>query len=237
MSGDAQRRLILHMAVSLDGFVARSDGVIDWLSTPRPGGVDPGDHRHHANLEMLGQIGLVVLGRRAYEEMAPAWSSSDSPTARILNALPKIVFAREHSPIVVGIRRAQHRANPRAKRGLIGLGLTHEVAQRALPNHGVQGAAHGLVGVLNGRLREREENPFLAAHPLEIGDQLALQSTIATRTSAWSINASVNAMPVAPAHHQIVRSRRVRHRSTKHRGGTYSPRHANSRANLRSTLR
>jgi hypothetical protein len=179
MSGDAQRRLILHMAVSLDGFVARSDGVIDWLSTPRPGGVDPGDHRHHANLEMLGQIGLVVLGRRAYEEMAPAWSSSDSPTARILNALPKIVFAREHSPIVVGIRRAQHRANPRAKRGLIGLGLTHEVAQRALPNHGVQGAAHGLVGVLNGRLREREENPFLAAHPLEIGDQLALQSTIA----------------------------------------------------------
>jgi riboflavin biosynthesis pyrimidine reductase len=38
MSGDAQRRLILHMAVSLDGFVARSDGVIDWLSTRRPGG-------------------------------------------------------------------------------------------------------------------------------------------------------------------------------------------------------
>jgi dihydrofolate reductase len=65
MSGDAQRRLILHMAVSLDGFVARSDGVIDWLSTRRPGGVDHGDHRHHANLEMLGQIGLVVLGRRA----------------------------------------------------------------------------------------------------------------------------------------------------------------------------
>jgi hypothetical protein len=33
----------------------------------RPGCVDHGDHRHHANLEMLGQIGLVVLGRRAYE--------------------------------------------------------------------------------------------------------------------------------------------------------------------------
>jgi riboflavin biosynthesis pyrimidine reductase len=38
MSGDAQRRLILHMAVSLDGFVARTDGVIDWLSTRWPGG-------------------------------------------------------------------------------------------------------------------------------------------------------------------------------------------------------
>jgi dihydrofolate reductase len=80
------------LAVSLDGFVARSDGVIDWLSTRRSGCVDHGDHRHHANLEMLGQIGLVVLGRRAYEEMALAWSSSDSPMARILNALPKIVL-------------------------------------------------------------------------------------------------------------------------------------------------
>lgn len=40
MSVDAQRRLILHMAVSLDGVGARSDGVIDWLSTRRPGGVD-----------------------------------------------------------------------------------------------------------------------------------------------------------------------------------------------------
>jgi hypothetical protein len=27
------RRLILHMSVSLDGFVARSDGVIDWLGS------------------------------------------------------------------------------------------------------------------------------------------------------------------------------------------------------------
>jgi dihydrofolate reductase len=106
MSGDAQRRLILHMAVSLDGFVARSDGVIDWLSTRRPGGVDHGDHRHHANLEMLGQIGLVVLGRRAYEEMAPAWSSSDSPMARILNALPKIVFAHGGSEVEWNAARA-----------------------------------------------------------------------------------------------------------------------------------
>jgi dihydrofolate reductase len=107
MSGDAQRRLILHMAVSLDGFVARSDGVIDWLSTRRPGGVDHGDHRHHANLEMLGQIGLVVLGRRAYEEMAPAWSSSDSPMARILNALPKIVFAHGGSEVEWNAARAR----------------------------------------------------------------------------------------------------------------------------------
>ena len=56
---------------------------------------------------MLGQIGLVVLGRRAYEEMArTAWSSSDSPMARILNALPKIVFAHGGSEVEWNAARA-----------------------------------------------------------------------------------------------------------------------------------
>jgi riboflavin biosynthesis pyrimidine reductase len=32
-----------------------------------------------ANLELLGQVGEIVLGRGAYDEMAEAWSSSDSP--------------------------------------------------------------------------------------------------------------------------------------------------------------
>jgi hypothetical protein len=31
MSDEAQRRLILHMSVSLDGFVATRDGRVDWL--------------------------------------------------------------------------------------------------------------------------------------------------------------------------------------------------------------
>ena len=86
------RRLILHMSVSLDGFVAHSDGNIDWL-TPT-GGVDHGDRRHRANLEMFGEIGLIMMGRRACEQMAPAWSSSDSPMAQVINALPKVIYSQ-----------------------------------------------------------------------------------------------------------------------------------------------
>jgi len=114
MSLDAQRRLILHMAVSLDGFVARSDGVIDSLSTRRSGCVDHGDHRHHANLEMLRQIGLVVLGRRAYEEMAPTWSSFDTEAevAAISPDLPAV--------------KAQHLAN--STTALLTLESAEEVA-------------------------------------------------------------------------------------------------------------
>jgi dihydrofolate reductase len=76
----------------------------------RPGCVDHGDHRHHANPEMLGQIGLVVLGRHAYEQMAPAWSSSDSPMARILNVLPKVVFAHGGSDVAWNAARATDEA-------------------------------------------------------------------------------------------------------------------------------
>jgi dihydrofolate reductase len=84
-------RLILLLSVSLDGFAAQADGTQDWHAPD--GGPDDGDQRHRMNLELLGQAGTIVLGRRAYEEMAPAWSASDSPMARLMNGLPKVVFS------------------------------------------------------------------------------------------------------------------------------------------------
>jgi dihydrofolate reductase len=84
------RRLVLLMSVSLDGFAARSDGNIDWLTPPGPGS---GARRHRGNLEFLGQVDTIVLGRGAYAEMWQAWQSSDSPMAELINSLPKIVFS------------------------------------------------------------------------------------------------------------------------------------------------
>ena len=89
MSDDPQRRLILHMSVSLDGFVARRDGVVDWLAS----GEQHGATRHRANLEMIGQVGLIVIGRVAYQDMVQAWATSDSPMGRLINRLPKVVFS------------------------------------------------------------------------------------------------------------------------------------------------
>ena len=86
------RRLILHMSVSLDGFVARRPGEIDWLQPDGEPFAASGAARHSANLELIGRVGQIVLGRGAYDEMAPAWSGSDSPMARLMNSLPKLVF-------------------------------------------------------------------------------------------------------------------------------------------------
>jgi dihydrofolate reductase len=88
------RRLILTMAASLDGFLAFPDHRIDWQEDDSdPASSAAGAARHSANLELIGQAGLIVLGRRAFDDMAPAWSSSDSPMARLINSLPKLVFS------------------------------------------------------------------------------------------------------------------------------------------------
>src|SRR5436190_12313010 len=67
MSGEpTQRKLILYMSMSLDGFAARRDGTMDWLGEAQP----YGDHRQRAVAELLGQTGLLVLGRRSAQDMA-----------------------------------------------------------------------------------------------------------------------------------------------------------------------
>jgi dihydrofolate reductase len=85
----AQRKLILYMSQSLDGFAARRDGTIDWLGPSQPYGAQ----RQRAVEELLGRAGLLVLGARAGQDMARAWPSSRSPTGEYMNALPKIVFS------------------------------------------------------------------------------------------------------------------------------------------------
>lgn len=90
MSGEQpQRRLLLYMSASLDGFAARRDGTMDWLGEKRPHAA----YRQRGVAELLGQTGVLVLGRRSAEQMAQAWPGSQSPTGELMNALPKVVFS------------------------------------------------------------------------------------------------------------------------------------------------
>ena len=85
----AQRKLILYMSASLDGFAARRDGTMDWLGRSLP----YDSQRQRAVDELLGRTGLLVLGGRAGQDMAQAWPTSSSPTGEYMNALPKVVFS------------------------------------------------------------------------------------------------------------------------------------------------
>lgn len=58
-----ERRLYLYIAASLDGYIARPDGDISWLSSVETPGEDYGYGR------FIEQIDTVILGRKTYEKV------------------------------------------------------------------------------------------------------------------------------------------------------------------------
>lgn len=53
------RKIIAYLATSLDGFIARPDGAVDWLERPSPPG-------HYGMSAFMRSIDTVVMGRETY---------------------------------------------------------------------------------------------------------------------------------------------------------------------------
>ena len=80
-----QSRVTIHMAASLDGFIARRDGGVDWLETSDT--FEGGDSlTPEAVEEFLRTIDCYVMGSRTYETALDfeakglGWSYGDKPT-------------------------------------------------------------------------------------------------------------------------------------------------------------
>jgi dihydrofolate reductase len=83
----SNRKVILRMVVSLDGFATSPDGTHEWMfewfdedSTAR-------------TLRALDEAGVHAMGRRSYEIMGPYWAASEGPIATAMNEKPKAVFS------------------------------------------------------------------------------------------------------------------------------------------------
>jgi dihydrofolate reductase len=81
----ADSRVTIHMAASLDGFIARKDGRVDWLETSDE--FADGDAMDPAFVEaFLKTIDCYVMGSRTYETALRfeaqgfGWSYGDKPT-------------------------------------------------------------------------------------------------------------------------------------------------------------
>lgn len=59
MSGP--RKIVLYIATSLDGYIARKDGSVDWLP--------PLDDQDYGYSEFLATVDTVVMGRTTYEQL------------------------------------------------------------------------------------------------------------------------------------------------------------------------
>lgn len=81
------RELILNMSMSLDGFVAGSNGDIDWIFR------NSSEESREWAAARLRNMSLHIMGRKSYV-MADFWPTAESPFARPMNEIPKAVFSR-----------------------------------------------------------------------------------------------------------------------------------------------
>ncbi len=56
----SNRKIIVYIATSADGFIARPDGNVDWLNRP------PADDNYHAN-EFFNSVDTILWGRKTYD--------------------------------------------------------------------------------------------------------------------------------------------------------------------------
>ena len=85
----SDRKVILKMVMSLDGFVTSPDGTHEWMFEWF------GDEAAAKwNQGALDEAGVHAMGRRSYEIMGPHWTASEGPVATSMNEKPKAVFSR-----------------------------------------------------------------------------------------------------------------------------------------------
>jgi hypothetical protein len=79
--------LVPKMSVSLDGYVAPSDGSTDWIAA---GGSDDG---LSWTVETVSNAGAHLIGAATYAVWAPYWPAPPGPFAKTMNEIPKVVFS------------------------------------------------------------------------------------------------------------------------------------------------
>src|SRR5215212_3930826 len=82
------RKVVLKMVMSLDGFVTSPDGTHEWMFEWF------GHDSVEWNRRALKAAGVHAMGRRSYEIMGPHWAASHGPIATARNDKPKAVFSR-----------------------------------------------------------------------------------------------------------------------------------------------
>ena len=81
------RKIIVYIATSADGFIARKDGGVDWLDRPRPKG-------NYGMAEFWNSIDTIVMGRKTYD-MAAKFIKEGKATPGMFRGIKHYVFSRK----------------------------------------------------------------------------------------------------------------------------------------------
>lgn len=158
----------MKMSVSLDGFVAGAGGETDWIFTT-------GDEASKAwAVDQCRKAGLIIMGRKSFQEMAPYWPTSTDVFATPMNEIPKAVFTQKgfkgFDPGAEPSAAAASWAQARIFHGDLAAGI-HELKSE----EGKPIAAIGGAGFMRSLIAEQLIDEFhLAIHPVVLGTGLPI---------------------------------------------------------------
>jgi len=104
----------VYIATSLDGFIARSDGNIDWLNEANKS-VTPGEDCGYS--KFMADVDVIVMGRNTFEQVLTFGSWPYGSTQVVVlsqrgislpSGLPPSVSVSSESPIALAARLAEH---------------------------------------------------------------------------------------------------------------------------------
>jgi dihydrofolate reductase len=163
------RKLIMKMSISVDGFVSDSNGKMDWIFKSS----DETSRNWVAG--QTWEAGLIIMGRKSFENMASYWPTASGPFAAPMNEIPKALFTKkgfkgidlpnaEQSPAAASWAQAQIFDGDLAER------IRELKSEPGKPVFAIGGAGFMRSLIATGLIDEY----LLVTHPLVLGEGLAI---------------------------------------------------------------
>jgi dihydrofolate reductase len=172
------RKLIMKMSVSLDGFVCGAKGEKDWVFST-------GDEESLAwSVGKIRDAGLIIMGRKSFETMAPYWPTATGPFAEPMNTIPKALFTKKgfkgmeplHTTTTEQARSAASWTEARVFDGDLAEGIRELKAEDGKPIVAIGGAGFMQHLIATGLIDEYH----LAIHPVALGSGMPIFSGLET---------------------------------------------------------
>jgi len=162
------RKLIMKMSMSLDGFVSDANGKNDWI-------FKTGDNESKAwSVGQASEAGLIIMGRKSFEAMAPYWPTSTDVFAGPMNEIPKAVFTKKgFKGVDLGNKKSPATTsweNARVFDGDLAEGIRQLKAEQGKPITAIGGAGFMRNLIATGLVDEF----YLAIHPVALGGGLPI---------------------------------------------------------------
>ncbi|PWV54043.1 dihydrofolate reductase [Chitinophaga sp. S165] len=164
----------MKMSMSLDGFVGETNGNVDWIF--KTGDAESKDW----SVGQAQEAGMIIMGRKSFEGMAPYWPTSTDVFAKPMNEIPKAVFTRNgFKGVDLGDDKSPAAAswkNARVFDGDLAEGIRELKAGEGKPIVAIGGAEFMRSLIATGLVDEF----YLAIHPVILGGGLPIFNGLAT---------------------------------------------------------